>query len=143
MLLVLVPYPLQAETFLPDICQAGKSAEQRQRDAHADIFVHVILQLVFDRDDLTQVIPFRVVVTGIEAEFRLDGGRESTGRYRQRLAGGFFPQFHSPEFRQGCFGGGIDLVGFQYRKHGKFALPTGRDRQRIGIPHIQQFLQGK
>ena len=58
MLLVLVPYPLQAETFLPDICQAGKSAEQRQRDAHTDIFVHVILQLVFDRDDLAQVIPF-------------------------------------------------------------------------------------
>lgn len=77
MLLVLVPYPLQAETFLPDVCQAGKSAEQRQRDAHADIFVHVILQLVFDRDDLAQVILFRVVVTGIEAEFRPDGRRKS------------------------------------------------------------------
>ena len=34
LLLVLVPYPLQAETFLPDICQAGKSAEQRQRYHH-------------------------------------------------------------------------------------------------------------
>ena len=77
LLLVLVPYPLQAETFLPDICQAGKSAEQRQRDAHADIFVHVILQLVFDRDDLAQVIPFRVVVTGIEAEFRLMEGEKA------------------------------------------------------------------
>ena len=32
---------------------------------------------------VAQVIPFRVVVTGIEAEFRPDGRRKSPGRYCQ------------------------------------------------------------